>query len=83
VATAAGVASAAATIGTSIAQATKKASGQKIEAPPTIANAQDEQIKVKARARRGLRYNDTIISQAISGGLGGSPFSGGKTQLGA
>ena len=75
-------ASTAATIGTSIDQATRKEKdpGSKIVAPPSVGEAQKEVVAQKRRARRGLTYRDTILSRAMETTAG--PTSGGKQLLG-
>src|SRR5262245_30829551 len=78
---AATVLSTAATIGSTVAKATQKQPGQKIEAPPTIQQAQGKAAQeVVKRRRAGLGYRDTILSNALNAAGMGGP--GGKTMLG-
>ena len=80
VATAAGIASTAATIGSTIAQSTRREPGAKIVAPPTVAEAQKGVVEQRRKVARGLGFRDTILSRALSATAG--PGGGGKTMLG-
>jgi hypothetical protein len=73
--TVAGTAAGLASAGTSIARATQKAPGAKIIAPPSPVEAQAAKAVERKRAARGLRFQDTFLSDAVTQQLG-------KTKLG-